>query len=311
MKYYFAGERVLTREKSIEAGGGHLQAHKFIDNRLLSYYYHGYNEAKNAPTLEARESAAMGWSMFLDSGAFTAWTKGKDISVEKYAEYLENSAGMWHVVSSLDDIKDPDKSYKNLKRLEQLGCTVIPVFHAGEPEHYLEEYVAEYDYVFIGGLVGSKIGSREKYLDHIWEKHLTNPDGTAKIKLHGFGLTDMVLSRRYPWYSVDSSSWLMTGVFGSCLFWVGKDPIKVSFSDESPDKYKINSWHYSTLSHQRPEYKQVVDQWLEEFGVTAEQCAVHYSYRDTVNAAFYAGLQTRGTDKFVRKSIDLFEQYGL
>ncbi len=311
MKYYFAGERVLTREKSITAGGGHLEAHKFIDNRLLSYYYHGYNEVKNEPTQEARESASMGWSMFLDSGAFTAWTKDKNISVEKYADYLQASDGMWDLVSSLDNINDPEESYSNLKRLEELGCSVIPVFHAGEPEEYLQEYVANYPYVFMGGLVGAKVGNREKYLDHIWEKHLTNPDGTAKCMVHGFGLTDMILSRRYPWESVDSSSWLMTGVFGACLFWVDNSAIKVTFSDDSPDKHSMSSWHYRTLSHERPEYKKVVDAWLEEFGVTAEQCAVHYSYRDTVNAAFYAGLQTRGTDKFVRKSIDLFESYGL
>jgi hypothetical protein len=315
MKYYFAGERVLTREASITAGGGHLQAHKYITNRLLSYYYHGFLDASNAPSKEARESDEAGWHMFLDSGAFTAWTKKKTITCERYAEFIHNSGGMWDVVSALDAIGDPEQTYRNVKRLEQLGCRVQPVFHYDRNpnrteqrkyEAYLQRYLDEgYDYIFIGGMVGLPRAQLLPWLDHIFETYLCNPDGTAKVKLHGFGLTDMVLARRYPWHSVDSSSWLMTGIFGSCLFWnpATGEPQKVVFSNESPEAKKLDGWHYSTLP---PAQRALVDAWLEPMGVTAEQCGQHYSFRDTVNAKFYAELQEHGCDKFIRHDLDLW-----
>ena len=313
MKYYFAGERVLTREASITAGGGHLQAHKFITNRLLSYYYHGFLEMENKPSKEAQESAAAGWHMFLDSGAFTAWTKKKTITCERYAEFIHNSNGMWHVISSLDAIGDPEQTYVNIKRLEELGCRVQPVFHFDrqgrnekEYDKYLVRYLDEgYDYIFLGGMVGAPRDQVRAWLDRIFEKYLTHADGTPRVKLHGFGLTDMLLSRRYPWHSVDSSSWLMTGIYGSCLFWnpANDEPQKVVFSDESPEAKKLGGWHYKTL----PEaIRKLVDAWLEPMGVTAEQCATHYSFRDTVNAKFYADLQNHGAKKFIRHEPDLW-----
>lgn len=331
MRYFFAGERVLTREAAITSGGGHLQAHRWIKNRLLSYYYHGFLEASNAPSVEARESAEMGWTMFLDSGAFTAWTKKKQISVERYAEFIHNSGNIWHIISNLDDIaqrsdnpheaerlaaESAERSYLNLKRLEELGCKTCPVFHAGEPWEYLQRYVSEgYPYIFLGGLVGATRQVLTDWLDKCWGGDpvhgwagLCNPDGTAKVQVHGFGLTDMVLVRRYPWFSVDSSSWLMAGVYGGCMFWGkdgrGRDKVfKVDFSDQSPTKRDRDSWHYQRLTD---EERAQLDSWLAPLGVTAEQCATHYSFRDTVNAAFYDGLQSRGSDRFVAESIPLF-----
>jgi hypothetical protein len=305
MKYYFAGERVLTREAAITQGGGHLGAHKYIQNRLLSYYYHGFLDPANVPTVEARESADMGWDMFLDSGAFTAYTKKKEITPERFAEYIHNSGDMWHVVASLDAIGDAEQSWRNLELLEELGCAVCPVFHADEPWYFLDRMVERYEYVFLGGMVGSTRAKLQAWLDKCWGEHLVNQDGTAKCKVHGFGLTDMVLTQRYPWHSIDSSSWLMTGVFGSCMFWTATGPRKVTFSDEAPDKRKRNSWHYFNLP---PQQQRIVDEWLDACGVTAEQCAVHYSYRDTVNAKFYSELQDHHhTERFEPRGMTLWD----
>lgn len=330
MNYFFAGERVLTREGEITRAGGHLQAHKVIRHRLLSYYYHGFKEPGNKPTAEALESAGMGWTMFLDSGAFTAWTKKKHIPVEMYAQFVHNSNGIWHIVSNLDDIaqrsdnpheskrmaaESAEKSYQNQKALERLGVTPCPVFHAGEPWEYLQRYLDEgYQYIFLGGLVGATRQVLRDWLDKCWGgvPHdgwggLCNPDGTAKVKIHGFGITDMQLTRRYPWHSVDSSSWLMAGVYGGCMFWndePGREVIKVDFSDQSPTQKDRDSWHYKRLTDAE---RAKLDRWLAPIGVTADECARHYSYRDTVNAFFYSELEKRGTDRFDPKEIQLFE----
>jgi hypothetical protein len=45
--------------------------------------------------------------------------------------------------------------------------------------------------------------------------------------------------------------------------------------------------------------KALVDKWLLPHGVTAQQCAAHYSFRHLVNAATYQGLEVIHTDKFI------------
>ena len=56
-----------------------------------------------------------------------------------------------------------------------------------------------------------------RWLDHVWHYYLTNPDGTPKVKVHGFGLTARELMFRFPWGSVDSTSWMHTSRYGGVL----------------------------------------------------------------------------------------------
>jgi hypothetical protein len=130
-------------------------------------------------------------------------------------------------------------------------------------------------------------------LDTIWLNRLTDPDGTPKVKVHGFGLTNIQLLFRYPWYSVDSTSWLQNGFDGCCLL---RNPEtselrKYFFDEQSWSKQK--SPHYRELG---PYGQRIIDQCLETYGVTAEQLARHYSFRDVVNAAVYQSLEDLGTD---------------
>lgn len=295
MLYYFAGETDLMGHEDHV-----VRTSEIIRYRLLSYYYHGMNVAGNKPSKEAfwgkRER---GWTMFLDSGAFTAWTKKKVITCERYAEFIHNSEGIWDVMSSLDAIGDAEQSYQNFKRLLELGVRVQPVHHFGEPDYYLQRYIDEgWDYIFIGGMVGRPRDQLEAWCDHIWDNFLANSDGTPKVKTHGFGLTDMHLCRKYPWYSVDSSSWLMTGNFGSGMFWLPgrRDPVKISFSDDdrNKDAKNVNSTHIDRLS---PAARAAIDAQLADMGVTREQAA-HYLYRNVINAHCFAGLESRGVSHY-------------
>lgn len=290
MKVYLAGER----EAIEKATGESALWSKFVTRRLFSYYYHGAT-TNNTPSNDLLASAKRSLDLFLDSGAFTAFTKGVQIDPELYAQFIHQN-DFWTVKSSLDAIGDPAKSYEYLKILESLGCKVQPVFHAREDEKWLVKYLDEgYDYIFIGGMVPETTQWLTVWLDGLFEKYLCNPDGTARVKLHGFGLTDQLLMFRYPWHSVDSTSWLMTGIFGACVFTTPQGLRKVVFSEDSPDAKKFSGWHYRT---QPPQVQRVIDGWLEEFGVTAEQCAIHYSFRDAVNAATFQRMECLGTTHF-------------
>ena len=114
------------------------------------------------------------------------------------------------------------------------------------------------------------------------------------MKVHGFGMTNPNLMQRYPWYSVDLSSWLKTGMYGVCAFRVGNKLKKISFGEKS-NAQKSGITSYARLS--KPA-KQKIDSWIAPFGLTAEQLSEHHSFRDVVNAATFQGLEDLSVYRF-------------
>lgn len=321
MKIYLAGERAaMATTAAIRRLGGEQAAAvwtKSVKRRLFSFYYHGFDsklyetDKETGLSTAIADSVSFGWELFLDSGAFTAFTKGAQIGVEEYAEYIKKTQAVWKTCSSLDAIGRGDmdsqeqlesarQSYRYFDQLTQLGAKVQPVYHVREPPRVLEAYIDRgHDYIFIGGMVPETTQWLMQRLDDLWERILTDKDGRARVKIHGFGLTDSQLMFRYPWYSVDSSSWLMTGIFGACMFYDKNDkrrPLKkVVFSKDSPVERKLNAPHFNNMV---PEAKRNVERLLEPFEVTPEQLGLHYSFRDVVNAATFQNLEELGTETF-------------
>ena len=287
MKVYLAGEQFEGVKDKVK-------------RRLFSYWYNqsSANDVEDAITAGVEDC-------FLDSGAFTAFTKGVEISPKIYSQYIQKYSHLFTVCSSLDAIGDPSKSYALLKELEDLGAVVSPVYHAREDISWLEKYLSEgYEYIFIGGMVPETTQWLKGWLDDLFGGPLTNDNGTAACKLHGFGLTDQQLMFRYPWHSVDSTSWLFTGAFGGCLFYRDKRAVKVVFSMDSPSSKKLNAPHYSNLSTIEQRH---IDVWLEEMGVTAEQCAESYRFRNVINADSFQRMEADGATTFIQKEQGLFE----
>lgn len=152
--------------------------------------------------------------IFLDSGAFTAFTKGAQIDLKTYCNYIKKNVDIIQVASVLDAIGDDHGTYENQLKMEREGIRPLPCFHYGDDERYLEHYVANYEYITIGGMVPIASGQLKLWLDRIWGKYLTDQDGRPKVKVHGFGMTDVYLMGRYPWYSVDSSTWVQSAFNG-------------------------------------------------------------------------------------------------
>jgi hypothetical protein len=172
----------------------------------------------------------------------------------------------------------------------------------------LEKYIAEgHEYIAIGGMVPETTSWLMDRLDALWGNIMTHKDGSPKLKVHGFGLTVFSLMFRYPWFSVDSTSWLMTGVYGACVLPTPIGIKRVFFSEHSPQARKMNGWHYHALTLVQGDIRRkYVDDILEKYGVTAAQCGETYQYRDMVNAAVYQDLEVQGVNEFHIKQPTLF-----
>lgn len=208
-------------------------------------------------------------NLFLDSGAFSAKTQGAEIDINEYINFIKENEKYIDVYANLDVIGNPKATWKNQRKMEKAGVNPIPVFHFGEdPELYLKPLIEKYEYIAIGGMV--KSGTLSIFLDNIFSKYICDEQGNPKCKVHGFGLTSLKLMLRYPWYSVDSTSWVVTGRLGSVYipkYKNGKynyleNPWKISVSSKSPDKKEAGQ-HIETLS---PINKKVILNYIQEKG---------------------------------------------
>ena len=229
--------------------------------------------------------------IFLDSGAFSAFTLGVKLSVSDYCEYIHRNIDIIRVedgvpmASVLDGIGDPLQTYRNQLEMEARGFKPLPCFHAGEDERYLEHYIRNYDYITLGGMVGSSTKQLCIWLDRIWERFLTDGAGRARLKVHGFGITAIPIMERYPWYSCDSSSWIQSAAFGSV---VTPEYGPLNVSEKSPSRHDAGQ-HVTTLT---PIEQDHVFRMLEEQGFTYERLSTVYESRAAYNLWAYGVINT-------------------
>ena len=132
-------------------------------------------------------------SLFLDSGAFSAWSKGIDIDIQEYIKFIKKHEKYIDVYAVLDDILDPEKTLKNQKIMEKAGLSPLPCFHFGEPLHYLKRYIDNYDYVALGGMVPISNKDLSVWLDKLFRDYICDDKGMPKVKIHGFGIPGIQL----------------------------------------------------------------------------------------------------------------------
>jgi hypothetical protein len=207
-------------------------------------------------------------SLLVDSGAFTAWTKGHAIDVDDFGQWaltLRARAGLGYEAvgdvrfinldvipgergrkPTADEVEHAaGASMANADRLRAMGVDVIEVYHYGEPEPVLDALLERRQpggVVAIGGSVGVEHRERIRWHDAVWahvfaeharRRALTpeaaiadggiGPTTTARGRLtevpplHGLGTSNEDLARRYPWWSVDSSTHAIPFRFGRTL----------------------------------------------------------------------------------------------
>lgn len=195
-------------------------------------------------------------SLFLDSGAYSAMSKGAKIDIYDYIDFINNHKEDITIYSNLDVIGDAEQTLKNQQIMEDAGLTPLPCFHRGEDWKYLHYYIKNYDYLALGGVAKDKDRSHLKqWMNDCWDIICDTPDRLPKVKVHGFAITSLEIMVKYPWYSADSTSWVLTGRFGSIYVpvykngkWVyDENTWKITVSSQSPGK-KVEGQHFSTLS---------------------------------------------------------------
>lgn len=234
MHLFLAGTTVSNPKEEKKLQQLFTQGHK-----LHSYYHcvNGFEKKWFKTNMKNKVD------LFLDSGAFSAWSQKVDIDVHDYIKFIKKHKKKIGVYANLDVIGDAKATWKNQKIMEDAGLKPLPVYHLEDDIKYLDKCLDKYDYFCVGGMAkGYSAISRQGFLDRCFEVICDTPDKMPRAKIHGFGLTSLSLLFRYPWYSVDSTTWVITGRMGAILipqFKNGKwdysvQPNKVNVSSKSP-----------------------------------------------------------------------------
>jgi hypothetical protein len=230
------------------------------------------------------------FSCFLDSGAHSLFTKyamhkksdtfsyydSKEfyIYVDEYAQFIIKNKEAFPVYVNVDVIFNPEKTMEVQKYLEEKwNLRPLPVFHFGEDYKYIEQYMEKgYEYIGIGGL-GQKVHKSQYYdwADELFKKHICDKKGYPKVKTHGFAMTNFELLFRYPWYSVDSSSYIKNAVFGILFVpqydWKKEDfdwlvkPMRVRITNRPMSITEGYSYYVMPTK-----IKEKVDQYIKQYG---------------------------------------------
>jgi hypothetical protein len=236
--------------------------------------------------------------LFLDCGAFSAMTKKIKIDIDDYIDFVKKHKHMFSAVAALDVIGDAGATYQNYLYMRKKGLDdVIPTYHVtcGKPS-YLKRYMDTTDYIAIGGMVKAPI-NLVQVLDELFSRYIVDRDGWPKVKVHGFGCTSVDLMLRYPWYSVDSTSWVLISSFGAVMvpcwdnkverFVYDKTPYKIAVSDKSASMGK-EFQHYTTIPSI---LRKKIDHYFAVKKFTVKELSEDYKKRSELNIIYFLDFE--------------------
>lgn len=226
--------------------------------------------------------------------------------LHKYCRYLQEFGHQFTTKVTLDVIFHPEKTWTIQKMMEtEYGLELLPVFHFGEDLSWLYKYMDNYEYVGIGGL-GQEV-PKEKFIhfaDRVF-KEICHANGQPKIRTHGFAMTSIDLMLRYPWATVDSSSWIVSERYA--LLIVPKMRNGEFFYGASPEMVSVSMRHSKSknhMSHFSPMVQKAVHQFAEEVGGfkygKSEFVTVPETYKiDFTKLEYWANKEKRLVEKII------------
>lgn len=272
---------------------------------------------------------------FMDSGAFTLRTKALEQQkkqggnlwayyktdefwkyMQKYVRFIKKYNIAIDYYTNIDAIRNGTLSWRNQKWLEKKGVHPIPVVHypkdvANELSvdvgiEWLQRYVESgYTYIGIGGLAtrDGEASSVMTWLDKCF-RYLKNH---SNVRIHGFGITHYNFFTRYPWYSVDSTTWIKRGAFGEILIpQYGKNGYRF---DKHPRILPCSLKHrvlsrtvskkgflptpniddriFSLTKHGWKKWHKQTRDWFQEIGINAKKLPTDNDERTRANVRFF------------------------
>lgn len=241
--------------------------------RLLSWV----NEKK-----VIEERAANGYMTFVDSGAFSAYTKGINVDINDYigwinrwSPYLERYCCLDVIpsdkVSVQESAKQTWKNYQYMKTKVTDPSKLVYCFHVGEDITYLLQALKSgIDFIALGGLAKKGKKQREEFLElvePIFEEY-------SHVHVHVFGMGSMPIIQRFKF--IDSSD-STTPFFPAKHGRIQTDSCGNVYFGEDVDNEKHSKEAFVNML---PSHKMLIEQEVRQRGFTIEDMYTNISRQD-------------------------------
>lgn len=273
---YFAGSQSRPPEQLIED-------RKY--KRLLSYV----NDKRHIE--DRREKQLL---TFVDSGAYSSHTRGIHLDVDEYIQYTNERDPVIEMFAQVDKIpassskqdveqaaKQTWENYLYMRERVNSPQKLVPVFHRGEDFKNLLnilDYPEELTFLALGALVGVPTKQREMFI----EKSFTLIQKyRPSLKIHGFGMTNLSLLEQFPFYSADSTSWIMTAINGAIMSPFGVVLVSDQKTHEPGHLFNI-----------APALQEQVIQYVKSFGFDVQDLSKEHARRCMLNIEYLANWAT-------------------
>lgn len=284
-------------------------------------------------------------SVFVDSGAFTLFakhvrarkgSKGQTLEApglfarnadysyydlkpgtefraycDSYAAFIKKVQDAGVLVVNVDAIHNPEKTWEIQEFFEkEHGLRPVPVVHSLSPLKWLDRYLdtGKYDLIGIGGFGHSvPMQTYLRWTDQVFDRVCPESNKNMPlVRLHGFAMTAWKVLVRYPWWSVDSATWVKTSAYGILYVpqWKGKwlydrPPVQINLSAKSGSAKKQKNkhidncaGHFKELVHRWLDYCGVKEGTVDEKGEEVERGVIsHYIPRNRCNLLYFKGLE--------------------
>lgn len=228
--------------------------------------------------------------LFLDSGAFSAHTKGKIINVDEYIArineidehltlyaQLDTIPGEFGKPKTLQQLKEaPELSWENYLYMKDKVATrdkLLPVFHQGEDFKHLRRILefkhedgSPIKYIGVSPANDVVTPHKDRWFNQVFGE--IQKSSNPNVKTHAFGMTSRVQLEKYPFTSADSTAWLMQASIGTLHF--GNCTIVVS------DRKTDDPQFYKNFG---PEFTKAFEDKVIERGLDLELMMTSSSYR--------------------------------
>jgi len=137
----------------------------------------------------------------------------KDEFVKGYMKYVHKEEKLWDFYVTFDYRKHCPTIFKMQNTFRENNLNPVPVYHGDKGTDWLLRYVdMGCKLICIGSIARPSYRGLRYYFDQVFKIGQQH-----KLKFHGLAFTSLALMYQYPWYSVDSATWVKVSAFGKII----------------------------------------------------------------------------------------------
>ena len=255
--------------------------------------------------------------LFVDSGAFTAHTKGVKLDMDEYCAYANGLGENVDLIAEMDHIpgirfqkRTPEdivfsskKSWENyLYMRDHIEHTdkLIPIFHQDEEMRWLRNMLdwtspegKHIPYIGISSSKDKPAILREEWYYKVFS--VIHASRNPEVKTHSFGTSSVTHMEKFPFTSSDATSWIRFAANGCIL-----TPFGVCLVSDQTKQSSSGNDNDLLIS----EHREMIEEYVVSLGLTLEEVASHNSYRQIVNLKYFKNW----ADNYVYKGPAVFKQ---